>query len=52
MVLVCHVILQNHVIKGSLWVGAHHGELPSYQFGGHSHPGSGAIIILVFLVIF
>ena len=33
----------------TLGVEAHEGELPSYQatrFGGHSHPGSGVIMIL------
>ena len=30
MILVCHVIFQDHVIKGSryFWVGAHQGKLP------------------------
>ena len=38
----------------TLWVEAHEGELPSYQatkFGGHSHPGSGVIMILFCHVI-
>ena len=52
MVLACHVILQDHVIKGScdFMVSSHQGELPS-KFGGHRHSDSKDIMNLVCHVI-
>ena len=47
MILVCHVISEDHVIKGRviLWVGPPHGK--SAMFGAHNHCGSGDIMFSV-----
>ena len=39
MISVCHVILQDHVIKGScdFMTGAHQNKLPFYQVCWHRH---------------
>ena len=41
MVLFCHVISQDHVIKGhvTLWMRAAYGKSPSSKFGGYRHRG-------------
>ena len=46
MILFCHVILLDHVIKGS-WAGAHQVKLPCYKDSDHKHCSSGYITILV-----
>ena len=52
MVLVCHVILQDHVPKGrvTLWEIIKLSYHPS-TFSSHRHPGSGNITFLVCHVI-
>ena len=50
MILICHVILQDHVIKGSCDLGRKVSYHPA-KFGGHWHSGSGDIMILVRRVI-
>ena len=54
MVLICHMILWDHVINGSSscisgtpsWLSQTHAK-----FGGHRHHGSGDIIVLIYHVI-
>ena len=49
MVLVCHAVLQDHVVKGDVTfkVGTHQGKLSCCQVCSHSHSGCEYIIIFV-----
>ena len=53
MLLVCHMISQDHMIKGSKggWVPLIVSHTPA-NFGGHKDRGNGDIMVLVFHVIF
>ena len=53
ILLVCHMISQDHVIKGSLiiYVGASHRSPHTAKFGAHRHCGIADIKVLVCYVI-
>lgn len=47
MILVCQVILQDHVVHVTLWVGTPHGKHHPTIFGGHRHWVGGNKMFLV-----
>ena len=50
MILTCHVILQDHLIKGSCDLGRNVSYHPA-KFGGHRHSDSGDMILVCRVIL-